>query len=835
MASKRVDVNINGKDNTKGAFTSAANNMKEIGKAGEATAKQLTSTQQAIQNIGKTGRASGQSVASGMSIGQAAMNKLGTTASTVGSRIGSVISKGAQTASQAIQKLGTTASATFTKVANGAAKAGSSLDGISGAITGIAGSYGAAEMASDAWTGATQRQFNVAYLGTKMSTTAANDYIKTINEIVAAVPGDDTFMNTILTGAVARQTNLTTTELKSLGSAVADYTTVSQAMGKSMIETQMDLKEYVQTGNTGQLERDSILKNQMSTLKGQATVSDRILALQKALTAEGYSGLSALDIASIKFENLKGKFQLALTNIGSAFLLIIEPIISFFTMLDEKTYGASTTIMVLVAGVTLLGVAFVGILSMAVPALTGLAVSLGVVAEGATFAAAASGLLGLALGPVGLAIIAITAAVAVGIVVWSLWSDKIMETFGFLQSGNWGGVAANLGSAFNYVKEAVVNAIAGIPAAIGNLAGSMVSIGSQIVQWLVSGLTNLAGWLDMQLNQQMTSAGGSGGQGLIDGFTKWLDANGPTIVSTLITVITKLIPLLVEVGVKASMMLMQAIGRGIIQYGPQIIAAGASMSMALMQAIGRGLAGLLGRLVAWIISPFQAAGNRVIQIWNNVRNIVSQPIRSIANFLANGWATVIAIYNNVRNLVSQGASSVISFFQTGLDAVQSAWNWITSNVHSFSVAIGMSTGPRGPAGPGSGASIASARGPSGPFDGMNFRYMSYGGHKDGYPKMQGNTLIGNCVDMSMGMMAMNGGAGKIVPGTWNGGSHVWYQDPAGNNWDGARKALNGTFAPPPRGPADGYGNVVINGDVYGFDDFQKKVEQANNKIFRGRI
>jgi hypothetical protein len=75
------------------------------------------------------------------------------------------------------------------------------------------------------------------------------DYIKTIQQVVAEVPGDDTFMNNLLSGAVARQTNLSTDEIKMLGNATADYLTTSQAMGKSAIETQMDLKEYIQIMN----------------------------------------------------------------------------------------------------------------------------------------------------------------------------------------------------------------------------------------------------------------------------------------------------------------------------------------------------------------------------------------------------------------------------------------------------------------------------------------------------------------------------------------------------------------------------------------------------------
>ena len=41
--------------------------------------------------------------------------------------------------------------------------------------------------------------------------------MKTIQDIVVQVPGDDTFMNQLLSGAVARQTNLGNKELSMLG------------------------------------------------------------------------------------------------------------------------------------------------------------------------------------------------------------------------------------------------------------------------------------------------------------------------------------------------------------------------------------------------------------------------------------------------------------------------------------------------------------------------------------------------------------------------------------------------------------------------------------------
>ncbi len=807
MASKRIDISVNGKDNTAGAFNSTSKNISKLG-----------------SEASKAGTTIGSSISKGATTASSALSKTGSIGSKVGGLIGSAMSKGANVASQAVSKLGSTASATFSKISSGASKASSSMDGISGAITGLAGSYGLAEMASDAWTGATQRQFNTAYLGTKMSNDAAKGYIKTINEIVAAVPGDDTFMNTILTGAVAKQTNLTTAELNSLGSAVADYTTVSQAMGKSMIETQMDLKEYVSTGNTSQLERDSILKNQMSTLKDQATVSDRILALNKALTAEGYSGLSALDIASIKWESLKGKVQLAITNIGSALLMIAEPIIEFFSMLDEKTNGASTTIAVLVAGVALLVAAFIG--------LSPVIVSIG-------SAMSALGLTSMAaLGPIGLAIGAIVLAVAAAIYIWNTWGEEITAVYDKFKAGDWSGAFTDIGASATWLGQQIYLAIAAIPGMIGNISGQMVTIGSQLVQWLIDGFTSLSGSLDTIIANLLTpdagamgAAGAASGDYFGKGFVDWINANGPTIINTLVQLFTKLLPLIGQVALK--------LGQVVLIY------------------LGQALMGLGASLLAWILSPFQGVISSVTNAWNTLKSLVSGgmsgTIGIVHGIISVVWGALSALWNLVKggadgaigiahgiistvwgavsslwNLVrggAQGSVSVSAFVSDAWNAVSGLYNYVRNGASGVVTTI-MKTITGGPSAP---PSYAHARGPGGSFDGLALNYENYGGMQKN--AINGNnSMSGNCVDMSMGLIAMAGG-GNIVQGTWNGNPHVW-ANIGGKDYDPARKALNGTWSPPPRGPSGDSGGITIVGDVYGFDDFQAKVEKANNKIFR---
>jgi len=872
LASNRVDVNINGKDSTKGAFTSAAKNMDNLGKSASKNASTIEAS------FNKAGSAVGKNLAANAGKGQSALSMLGSkgataasaissAASKAGSIISSAISKGAQVASTAIGKIGSVASATFSKAAKGAEGLSNSLDSVTGAITGALGGFGLMDMATQAWSGATQREGNKAYLSLNLGASAANNMATAIQGVVAAVPGDDTMMNNLLSTAAARGAAIS--DLTKLGNVAADYYAAASMTGMSLIEANQDLTSYITTGTTGELQRSRILVGQVDTLENQATVSDRILALNQALVANGYAGLSTMDTAALKFEILKGKFQLALTNVGSAILLLVTPIIDFFTTLDEKTKGGSTAIMVIGVAVGLLGVAIVGLVAVAVPALTGLAVSLGLVAEGATAAAAAGALMELALGPVGLIILGITVAVAAAIVIWSIWGDKIQETIGFLQSGNWGGVAANIGSAFNYVKDAVINAISQIPAAIGSLSGTMVQLGYQLVHWIVDGLTNLSGYLDIVLSSiDLSSSGGDTANSYVDGFGKWLNDNWPIMEKTFVTVFTQLLPKLAQVVYKLSIIL----------------------GLYILKGIGDGLKSLGGKLWDWITSPFK-------QTWTDVQNFFKDPLgvtfqvfagpldklwewaHKIYDFIFGGtdanvnganagpldtlWNWAHKIYNfifggtdgnvnganagpldnlwswahKVYDYISGGVSGAVNGMSTG--PLDDLWNW-AHQVYNYiaggvkgSVSIArtiVDTVVQAVTGPGSGSIMGPADGMT---SGLRFNYKRYGNHKDGYPKMDGNTMTGNCFDMTMGLMQMYGGS--MVLGTWNGGGHAWWKSPGGQEFDPARLALEGTSRPPAYGPGDNYGGITINGDVYGFDDFQKKVEQANNKIFRGRI
>lgn len=362
-----MDVNI-GVKLTLGNLKAAAGQIgstfqseqSKVAQANEKGAQSFNTFESAAKKAGQTGSNSITSVAHSSVAATGSVNKLSNAAESARNglnRIGDTKSSiggagdAASNAGKKLEQMGSSGSHAANTTASGMKGATSAIEGLSTAIGGVIAGYGALQIAQSAWTGAVQSEFNEALLARKFGA-QATEINNNIKSIVAAVPGDDSFMNQLLTGAAYKSGIQNVDMLTQMGNAAADYMTVSQSMGKSQIETQMDLKEYFLTGNTTQLERDSILKTQLDKLEGQTTVEGRIKAMNEALNAEGYKGLSQLDIMAVKWETVKGKIQAALTSIGSGFLPYIESAVDMFMSLDESTGGMVSKLLVL-GGATL--------------------------------------------------------------------------------------------------------------------------------------------------------------------------------------------------------------------------------------------------------------------------------------------------------------------------------------------------------------------------------------------------------------------------------------------------------------------------------------------------
>lgn len=236
------------------------------------------------------------------------------------------------------------------------------FDGIGGAITGMVAGFGLMTMVTTAWTGATQAQLNQMLLTKKYGADMAQSLVKNIQEIVAAVPGDDTFMNAFLSG-VARVGNIAdVSTLKNVAYIASDYMNASLAAGKMGYEIQQDLTKYILYGNTAELERGSILSAQVDSLKNKATIEERVLAMNEAMKKLGLDGLSQLDSASNRWEEVKGNIQLILTQFGTGLLPYIQGALNLFLDVNESTGGWAARLVV-ISGIIIALIPIIGMMA----------------------------------------------------------------------------------------------------------------------------------------------------------------------------------------------------------------------------------------------------------------------------------------------------------------------------------------------------------------------------------------------------------------------------------------------------------------------------------------
>jgi hypothetical protein len=661
------------------------------------------------------------------------VGSIGAIAQKAGSTIGSAITAGFQKAKSAAMSAGQSIKSSLTNAAMAA-------DTLSGAISGAIGAFGLVEIANSMWTGASNKQFNQAYMAMKLGTDQAAKYVGEIQRIVAAVPGDDTYMNSLLSTATARGAAIG--DMEKLAWVTSDYIAASRMQGKALLETQMDIKEYILSGNTGQMERDSILKMQLDKLKGAKTVTERINALNVALNAEGYAGISQLDIASLKWDNIKGKIQLAATTIGERLLPYIERGIDFLLEMDAKTGGLSSVFIVLsgaaiafVAALSmisgpllLIGGAVTGVFGTLSGIFTTLTISEVAVGEAAAFAGAgisttavsATGATGAmsglwaALGPVGVAIIAITAAIAIGIYIWQNWSKEIIQLKDNLFSGNWAGAASQIGGAFQYVGQGIWNAlvsagqaiwnfITSIPAMIGNASSWFIEMGGKLIDWIITGLTSIADSLSTTLeglmNDAVTQAGTGGeeggksageqaGGGLLDGFIKWISDNGPKLAENIQKMFTTILPLVLQIIGQ----IMVIIAVSLWNWG---LKAGGDFINGIIQWIQQ----LPGQLWTWFLLTVIRIGLWANQMRERARKAGSDFVNNVINFIRNlpgmAWTylmfmiqRVVAWANQMRERARQAGQNFVNRLRDELTSLPGKmYTWGQNAFKRFSDAI----------------------------------------------------------------------------------------------------------------------------------------------------
>lgn len=184
-----------------------------------------------------------------------------------------------------------------------------------------------------------QQEQQETFLKMNIGAEGAAKQMKIINDLVAELPGDDVAIGGLLSQAAAKNAKISADELKRMGDNAADYFAAMNNYGKSSIEAQQDLTNYILTGNTAELERSPVLQAHIDKLKQAGTVEERNLALQEALTEEGWAGIGAQETYNNKLQTFTATLDRGKRQLGEMFLGAASGAMDFIGDLDQATGG----------------------------------------------------------------------------------------------------------------------------------------------------------------------------------------------------------------------------------------------------------------------------------------------------------------------------------------------------------------------------------------------------------------------------------------------------------------------------------------------------------------
>lgn len=184
-----------------------------------------------------------------------------------------------------------------------------------------------------------QQEQQETFLKMNIGAEGAAKQMKIINDLVADLPGDDVAIGGLLSQAAAKNASITADELERMGVNAADYFAAMSNYGKSSVEAQQDLTNYILTGNTAELERSPILQGHIDKLKEATTVEERNKALQEAMNEEGWAGISQQDTYNNKLETFSAMLDRGKRQMGEMFLGAASGAMDFISQLDSATGG----------------------------------------------------------------------------------------------------------------------------------------------------------------------------------------------------------------------------------------------------------------------------------------------------------------------------------------------------------------------------------------------------------------------------------------------------------------------------------------------------------------
>ena len=334
-----------------------------------------------------------------------------------------------------------------------------------------------------------QQQQQETFLKMSIGTENASKQMKIINDLVADLPGDDVAIGGLLSQAAAKNSTITADQLERMGTNAADYFAAMTNYGKSSVEAQQDLTNYILAGNTAELERSPVLQGHIDKLKQATTIEERNKALQEALQEEGWANISTQDTYNNKLQTFTAMLDRGKRQMGEMFLGAASGAMDFIGNMDSATGGVvamGIAITSVVGGPMIDLVTGAGQMATGLKALQtafeGTAIATAIAEQGFWATAAAE----LAAAWPILAIVAALALLAVAVyevgVYFGWWTDV-----GSMLDAIWAGIQ-RLWSAFINHPD-----VQGFLAAMGNAWNAILPYIQSAVSWVMSFFNNSSG------------------------------------------------------------------------------------------------------------------------------------------------------------------------------------------------------------------------------------------------------------------------------------------------------------------------------------------------------
>lgn len=235
--------------------------------------------------------------------------------------------------------------ATFNVLGTGMKGLNDNLNLVKGTFSQLFGVLGYGGVLFESISNGANRQTNQVMLNARRGVEEGNKLYNKIQDIVVALPGNDTFMTQFLAMSANMDTSIDEQDLVDIGGTIADYNAVAKAKGQLNNETEREIMQYMLTGKTRNL-TNSLLAGEIDSLKNLSTITERATAMQKAMERTGWANMAHYKTFNNVVEEFRGRIERSFADIGTSIITILQPITELYNALDSILGNKLTTILV---------------------------------------------------------------------------------------------------------------------------------------------------------------------------------------------------------------------------------------------------------------------------------------------------------------------------------------------------------------------------------------------------------------------------------------------------------------------------------------------------------